>query len=228
MLNLPERYNVGSLLDANLDAGRADKVSIVCGDERVTFADLHARTCALGHALCALGIRREERVLLILDDTPTFAVAFWGAIRIGAVPVPINPLLRVDDYRFFIADTYARAVLVEQAYLEKLTQALAGLPESPEVIVVGDAQAGVHRLGNLLAAHQGELTPVDTHRDDVALMLYSGGSTGRPKGIVHLHHDIPSTCESYARHVVRLTEADVVYARALFHAYGLGAGVTFP
>jgi benzoate-CoA ligase len=228
LLDLPERYNVASLLDDNLDAGRADKAAIVCGEERLTYGDLFARVCAMGRALRALGLRREERVVLVLDDSPAFAVAFWGAIRIGAVPVPINPLLRVDDYRFFIDDTYARIVMVEPAYLEKLSQALAGLPQPPTVIVTNDDPAAAYRLVDLLAEHHGELSPADTHRDDMALMLYSGGSTGRPKGIVHLHHDIPYACEAYARHVLRLTEADVIFARVLFHAYGLGPGVTFP
>jgi benzoate-CoA ligase family protein len=227
MIDLPERYNVSTLLDANLEVGRGSKVALVCDEERLTYADLHARVCAMGRSLLSLGVRREDRVVLILDDSPDFAVAFWGAIRIGAVPVPVNPLLRGDDYRFFVEDTYARAVVVAPIYLDKLTQALAGLPEPPRVIAAGDAPA-VHRLDDLLAAHRGDLAPADTHRDDVALMLYSGGSTGRPKGIVHLHHDVPVTCETYARHVLRLTESDVVFARALFHAYGLGAGVTFP
>jgi benzoate-CoA ligase family protein len=228
LFDLPERYNVATLLDTNLAAGRADKVAIICGEERVTYAELHGRACAMGRALRALGVRREERVLLILDDTPAFPVTFWGAIRIGAVPVPINPLLRVDDYRFFAEDTYARVVVAEPGYCEKLSQALAGLADPPIVIATGDDPAATHRLGDLLAEHAGELPPADTHRDDMALMLYSGGSTGRPKGIVHLHHDIPSTCETYARHVVRMTEADVIFTRPLFHAYPLGAGVTFP
>src|SRR5688572_23478648 len=228
MPEVPERYNVGTLLDDNLAAGRGDMVAVVCGEERVTYADLHARACAMGRALRVLGLRREDRVVLILDDTPAFPVAFWGAVRIGAVPVPINPLSRVDDYRFFVEDTYARLVVAEPGYLDKLTQAVEGLAEPATIVVTGDAPDGTMRLDDLLAAHGGELTPADTHRDDLALMLYSGGSTGRPKGIVHLHHDVPYTCETYARHVVRMTEADVVFARVLFHAYGLGAGVTFP
>jgi benzoate-CoA ligase family protein len=228
VLIVPETYNAGSLLDANLAAGRAGKVAIVCGDERVTYQDLHDRACAMGRALCALGIRREERVLLIMDDTPAFAVAFWGTMRLGAVPVPINPLLRVDDYRFFVEDTYARAVVAEPGYLEKLAQALEGMADPPTVITTGkDAGMGL-RLDDLLEEHRGDLPLAATHRDDIALILYSGGSTGRPKGIVHLHHDIPYTCEAYARTIVHMTEADVVFARALFHAYGLGAGVTFP
>jgi benzoate-CoA ligase family protein len=228
VLAVPERYNAGSLLDANLDAGRADKVAIVCGDDRVTYADLHARACAMGRALRALGVRREDRVVLILDDTPAFAVVFWGTLRLGAIPVPINPLLRVDDYRFFVEDTYARAVVAEPGYMDKLTQALEGMTEPPTVITTGDDANAGPRLEDLLTEHRGELPLAVTHRDDMALMLYSGGSTGRPKGIVHLHHDIPYTCEAYARTVLRLTEADIVFARAIFHAYGLGAGITFP
>src|SRR5829696_6607535 len=169
LLDLPERYNVASLLDDNLDAGRTEKVAIVCGEERLTYGDLFARVCAMGRALRALGLRREERIVLVLDDTPAFAVAFWGAIRIGAVPVPINPLLRVDDYRFFGEDTYARVVVAEPGYCEKLSQALAGLADPPIVIATGDDPAATHRLGDLLAEHAGELPPADTHRDDVAL-----------------------------------------------------------
>ena len=229
MMNvIPERYNVATLLDANLEFGRTNKVAIICGEERLTYGELFTRVCAMGRTLHALGLRREERVLLILDDTPAFPVAFWGAIRMGAVPVPINPLLRLDDFRYFIEDTYARVVIVEPVYLEKLTQALAGLAESPTVIATGDSPEAMHRLGELLTEHQGYLPAADTHRDDLAFMLYSGGSTGHPKGVVHLHHDIPSSCEAYASHVLQITEADTVFARLVFHSYGLGAGVSFP
>jgi benzoate-CoA ligase family protein len=229
MMNaIPERYNVATLLDANLEFGRTNKVAIICGEERLTYGEFFTRVCAMGRTLQALGLRREERVLLILDDTPAFSVAFWGAIRMGAVPVPINPLLRLDDYRYFVEDTYARVVIVEPVYLEKLTRALAGVAESPAVIATGDSPEAPHRLGDLLIEHQGYLPAADTHRDDLAFMLYSGGSTDRPKGVVHLHHDIPSSCEAYARHVLRITEADTVFARLVFHSYGLGAGVSFP
>src|SRR5215207_3808192 len=183
LFDLPERYNVATLLDTNLAAGRADKVAIICGEERVTYAELHGRACAMGRALHALGVRRDERVLLILDDTPAFPVAFWGAIRIGAIPVPINPLLRLDDYRFFVDDTYARAVVAEPAYLEKLSQALEGLPQLPTVIVTSGGSTVAHRLDDLLAAHPGDLPAADTHRDDLAFMLYSGGSTAARRAL---------------------------------------------
>jgi benzoate-CoA ligase family protein len=228
MPGVSERFNVSTLLDANLDAGRTDQVAIICDEERVTYGALFARVCAMGRALRALGVRRDERILLILDDTPSFAVAFWGAIRIGAVPVPINPLLRLDDYRFFVEDINARVVIVEPAYHEKLAHALVDFPEPPVVIATADGVPAAYRLDDLLAEHHGDLPPVATHRDDVAFLLYSGGSTGRPKGVVHLHHDIPASCEAYARHVIRITAADTVFARLIFHSYGLGAGVSYP
>ncbi len=94
MAPIPERYNASVLLDSNLDAGRNDKVAIYCGDEKITYGHLFDRVCRMGRALLELGVRREERVLLVLADTPAFPVAFLGAIRIGAVPVPVNPLFR--------------------------------------------------------------------------------------------------------------------------------------
>ena len=228
MMILPERYNVSVLLDANLAAGRGDKVALYCEDEQVTYSDLLARVCRMGHALRALGVRRENRVLLALGDTPAFPVAFFGAIRIGAVPVPVNPLYKAEDYRFFVEDSDARVVVVDEPFLEKVTQALAGYPEPVTLISAGGGRPDVLALADLLAAQPAELAPADTHRDNMAFWLYSSGSTGKPKGVVHLHHDIPYTCETFARHTLRITEEDVVFSRVLFHAYGLGNAVSFP
>jgi benzoate-CoA ligase family protein len=223
-----DRYNASAVLDANLDAGRGEKVAIYCGDERVTYADLYARACAFGRALKALGIGREDRVLLALDDTPTFPVAFLGALRAGAVPVPVNPLYRAADHRYFVEDSGARVVVTERAHVAKLIEALDTSAEPVVLVAAGGAAAGALALEDLLAAYRGELPPADTHRDDMAFWLYSSGSTGKPKGVVHLQHDIPSTCETYGRHVLQISEADVVFARVLFHAYGLGNAISFP
>jgi benzoate-CoA ligase len=225
---IPEKYNAATLIDANLEAGRGEKTAIHFGDERITYQDLFNRACAMGRALRALGVAREQRVLLILGDTPAFPVAFFGAMRIGAVPVPINPLYKASDYRFFLEDSYARVVITDISYLDKLSQALDGYDEEVSVIVADDAAPKAYSMAELLAAHYGELPAAGVHRDDMAFWLYSSGSTGKPKGVVHLHQNIPATCETYARHVLRLTEEDIVFGRVLFHAYGLGAALTFP
>jgi benzoate-CoA ligase family protein len=228
MLNLPERYNVSTLIDANLTAGRADKTAFICGEERITYGELLARVSRMGQAFRRLGVRSGERIILVLGDSAIFPVAFFGAIRIGAVPCPVNPLFKAADYRFFVEDGGAAVVVTDAANRERVVQALADLPLAVTVIAPGEASGRVRSLDDLLEVESPLLPPADTHRDDVAFWLYSGGSTGRPKAVMHAQQDIPWTCDTYARQVLGMTEDDVSFARVLFHAYGLGGGVTFP
>ncbi len=171
MFTLPERYNVSVLLDSNLDAGRGDKVAIYCAEEQVTYGDLFNRVCRMGRALMEFGLRREERILLVLGDSPAFPIAFLGAIRIGAVPVPVNPLLRTEDYRYFVEDTNARLIVADDAFLEKLTEAMHGYPDQLTIISTGNEKSAGLRMADLLARQQGELPPANTHRDDMAFWL---------------------------------------------------------
>jgi benzoate-CoA ligase family protein len=208
-VTIPERYNASLLLDHNLEAGREAKTAILCGDEAVTYSELHARACGVGATLRDLGIGPGERVLLVMDDCPSFPAAFLGAMRIGAVPVPVNPLYGPDDYPYFVQDSGARVAIVDQGCAEKV--------RGPLLKLVDDFEPS------------DELAPVDTAHDDVAFWLYSSGSTGRPKGVVHLHRDLLYTCETYARHVLGINESDVTFSTTkLFHAYGLGNNLSFP
>lgn len=216
-----EWYNASTLLDANLAAGRGARTALYFGDEEISYDELFARVCAMGQFLRALGVRREHRVLLALSDTPAFPVAFFGALRIGAAPAPVNPLYKAEDFRFFLEDSEARVVITDAAWLDKVNAALSGYNEKVQVITA-------ESLTDLLTAHAGELAPVPTHRDDMAFWLYSSGSTGRPKGVVHLHGAISATCETYGKHVLGLTADDIVFGRVLFHAYGLGNALSFP
>ena len=212
--------NASLLLDRNVEAGRGGHAAILCGDERVTYGELLDRACRAGRALHDLGVRREERVLLVLDDTPAFPAVFLGAIRIGAVPVPVNPLYKASDFGYFLADSYARVVVADGDFEPKAREAADGLPEPARVVTAGDLLSG---------GAAGELDPVATHEDDMAFWLYSSGSTGRPKGVVHRQVDIPVTCRTYAESVLGLTEGDVTYSTTkLYHAYGLGNGLSFP
>ena len=216
-----ERYNASTLLDANLAAGRGARTALYCGDERISYDDLFARVCALGWLLREFGIQREHRVLLVLGDTPAFPLVFFGALRLGAVPVPVNPLYKASDYQFFLEDSAARLVITDAAQFDKVTEAVAACGESVNIIIAEE-------LDKLLAGQKTMLTPADTHRDDMAFWLYSSGSTGKPKGVVHLHRNLPATCETYARNVLELTGNDIVFGRVLFHAYGLGNALSFP
>jgi benzoate-CoA ligase family protein len=230
MITVPEWYNASVVVDQNLEAGRAGKVAIYCGEEEVTYGELARRIARFGHALkTELGVAQEDRVLLVLNDTPSFPVAFFAAMRIGAVPVPVNTLLGAGDYRFFVENSRARVVIAEEMYHGQIGEATRDL-DGPVLPVYANGRVdGELAFDDLLEGGEDELSPVATHRDDPAFWLYSSGSTGRPKGAVHLHHDINYTCETYARHVLEVTERDRCFsASKLFHAYGLGNGISFP
>ena len=161
----------------------------------------------------ALGVGREDRVLMVLDDSPTLVALFLGAMRSGAVPAPVSFLDTTENFAHYARDSYAKLIVAEDALLERLP---AGTMARSE-------------FERLLAEHRGERTPADTHPDDMAFWLFSGGSTGFPKGVVHLHHDIPFTCETYAREILQISASDVTFSSTkLYHAYGLGNNLTFP
>jgi benzoate-CoA ligase family protein len=214
-------HNASTLIDDNLAAGRGARTAIYFGDEKISYNELFSRVCAMAHALQSLNVARENRVLMILGDTPAFPISFFGAMRIGAVPVPVNPLYKASDYRFFLEDSEARVVIVDAANIEKLNEALVGYAEKIHVIVAEE-------LNEFLNAFPSEISPANTHCDDMAFWLYSSGSTGNPKGVVHLHSAISATCETYGKHVLALDENDIVLGRVLFHAYGIGNALSFP
>lgn len=230
MITVPEWYNASVIVDGNLEAGRANKVAIYCGDDEVTYGELARRIARFGHALRGeLGVGTEDRVLLVLNDTPSFPVAFFAAMRVGAVPIPTNTLLGPDDYRFFVENSRAKVIVADEMHHANIEEALRDLSDKPRVVLTNGRAEGTLALEDLLEGGEDELSPAVTHRDDPAFWLYSSGSTGRPKGAVHLHHDINYTCETYARHVLEVSEDDKCFsASKLFHAYGLGNGISFP
>ena len=230
MITVPEWYNASLIIDRNLEAGREDKVVIYCGDEEVTYGELARRVNRFGHALKKeLGVEQEDRVLMVLSDTSSFPTAFFGAMRIGAVPVPVNTLVAADEYRFYVENSRAKVVVADGESYEKVREALDGSREPVELVLANGRVEGVHILEDLLESGEDELSPADTHKDDAAFWLYSSGSTGNPKGVVHLHHDIDYTCETYARHVLEIDESDRTFSTTkLFHAYGFGNGISFP
>jgi benzoate-CoA ligase family protein len=203
-------YNASTLLDANLAAGRGGKTAISCGDEHVTYDELYAHACGVGATLRELGVESGERVLLVMDDCPGMPAVFLGAMRVGAVPVPVNPLYAADEYGYFVEDSGARIAVVDAVCAEKV--------RAPGVLTLDE-----------LSSATDDIAPAPTGSDDVAFWLYSSGSTGHPKGVVHRHRDILVTCETYAGRVLGIREDDVTFSTTkLFHAYGLGNNLSFP
>jgi len=222
--------NVSLILDRNLEEGRGDKVAVIDpGDREVTFGELYEMTCRAGELFRNLGIRREERVLLVMDDSPAFLAAFLGAIRIGAIPIPSNFLLRGDDFGYFLDDSYAVAVVTDHVFLGEVAPQAESRPGVRLIVSNGEAPEGAESLDEALRSLAGDCEPAAGHKDSPACWLYSSGSTGRPKGVVHLQGSFAYICENYAVPVLDISEEDVTFSTTkLFHAYGLGNGLTFP
>ena len=254
-IDLPRAYNAAlEFIDANLARGRAEKVAFIDTTGRYTYGELAERVNRAGNALRALGAGMETRVLLCMLDGIDFPAVFWGAIKAGCVPVPINTLLTSGDYAHLLRDSRARIVVVSEALTERFTAALEHQPHVEHIVVAADEAPrdvrpaampagsgsdaelpeaaggfGRHRLADLLADASPQLDPAPTTCDDVAFWLYTSGSTGTPKGSMHLHRDLITTAEHYGVATLGIREDDLVYSAAkLFFAYGLGNGMTFP
>jgi benzoate-CoA ligase len=228
----PERFNFAQHL-IQCNAARPDKLAFLDDTNRLSYGELEQRVRRLAAGLRALGIRREERVLLLMQDCTDWPVSFLGAIYAGLVPVAVNSLLTADDYAYMLENSRAQAVLVSGALLPALTAAMTRSDHEVGKVVVSRPIAPLHpaevELELFLQQHPPANKPAGTGPDDPAFWLYSSGSTGRPKGTVHSHANPYWTAELYGKGVLDLRENDVCFSAAkLFFAYGLGNGLSFP
>ncbi|MFB9270105.1 benzoate-CoA ligase family protein [Bradyrhizobium erythrophlei] len=223
-------YNaVTWLLDRNVDEGRGGKIVFDDMVSQLTYRELQQQTCRLGNMLRRLGVRREERVAMIMLDTVDFPIVFLGAIRAGVVPVPLNTLLTTEQYAYILGDCRARVLFVSEALLPVVKDIIAKLPDLEHVVVSGKDAHGHKKLSDEIARESDTFATAPTHADEPAFWLYSSGSTGNPKGVRHLHSNLAATAETYAKQVLGIREDDVgLSAAKLFFAYGLGNALTFP
>jgi benzoate-CoA ligase len=210
--------------------GRAAKAAFVDDRGTLTYGALEERIRRFASALLAAGVRREERVLLLMHDNVDWPVAFLGAMYAGIVPVAVNTLLAPDDHAYMLQHSRAQAAVISSALWPTLQAALArGGHEVKTVVASGDPVPGAMSFEAFLEAHAPLAAPAATGCDDPAFWLYSSGSTGRPKGAVHAHASPYWTAELYGTRVLGLTEGDVCFSAAkLFFAYGLGNALSFP
>jgi benzoate-CoA ligase len=229
-IDVPERFNAAThFVDRHLAEGRGARTAFRFRGRSVSYGEVAQRANRLGSALLARGVQMEQRVLLALPDRPEFAEAFWGAMRIGAVPVPVSDALPADELAFMLEDSRARAVIASEAAAAVILKARERYPALRAVIVVDARRRGALEYERLLERASPELAPAETSRDDVALWLYTSGSTGRPKAAVHLHHDLVYAAELVGRGTFGIGPDDVVFSASKLHfAFGLGNALYFP
>lgn len=233
---IPDQFNAATtFLDRNLVEGRGSKTAIYFEGKSYTYAQIADLANRAGNGLLDLGIDMEQRVALILLDSPQFAASFFGAIKIGAVPIPINTNLRPNDYVYMLNDSRAHVLLIHSVIWSQIQQILPELKYVRYIVVVGLEQDGgqetasMHDFEKWIHKSSAQLEPAETTKDDSAFWLYSSGSTGFPKGCVHLQHDMTYCTECYAKHALGMHENDITFSAAkLFFAYGLGNNLYFP
>src|SRR5216683_3024761 len=221
-------YNAATdFVDANIARGLGDKVAFTDPERSLTYAQLQANSYRFAAALKALGLREENRVVLAFHDTVDYPVAFWGAIRAGIVPIPLNTLLTVEQYAYLLADSRAAAIVVAAPLVSTVLSIRNRLPHLHSVIVVGTSArervSGVHLFEDMLASAEPTPFTAPTMSDEVALWMYSSGSTGEPKAVRHVHTSLMATLRRHRPTIFYAVPS--LYAALLAHPdLGPGAG----
>jgi benzoate-CoA ligase family protein len=229
-VELPDIYNAATtFVDENITQGRGGKVAIYYQDRQITYQEVFENVNRTGSALRGLGIEIEQRLLVILPDSPEFAYSFFGAIKIGAVAVPTNPWMFAKDYEYLINDSRARAIIVHESTLPEIEKIWDNTPFLKHIIVVGTPKGKALSYESLIAQASTKLEAEKTSRDDVCFWCYTSGSTGNPKGAVHLQHDMITISDLFVAPVLQMKETDLCFsASKMFFSYGLGNSLYFP
>ena len=222
-------------VDRHLAEGRGDKTAFREADgarRSLTYAGLAEQAARFGGALYRHGVRREERIAMVVRDQIEFPVVFWGALKAGAIPVPINTLLSAPVYEAILNDSRASILVVSEALWETVKPAVDGNRFLRSVVVIGEAQdcTGAECVGyDDFVAGAEPVETVEAYGDELAFWLYSSGSTGVPKGVRHVHSSLQATADTFGAQVLGIRPDDTVFSAAkLFFAYGLGNGMSFP
>jgi benzoate-CoA ligase family protein len=231
---IPERYNASRILFDNLANGRGGRPALIGPAGTRSYFELCAEASRWGHGFQSLGLRRGDRILMFLDDTPAYPAAFFGAVRSGFVPLLINTLTAPDLLQFYLADSGATVAVADAEFCSRF-DAVACKDTRLRTLIGVNGAAGDHAAPHAMIAEPwlrgfpADLAEADTHRNEMAFWMYSSGSTGRPKGIVHLQHDMAYSEAAFARNVLKLKPDDICFSvPEIFFAYGFGNSITFP
>jgi len=229
--SLPEHFNAAAFfVDRHVAEGRGARMAFRFGGRAITYAEVAASVDRCANALAALGVEPEHRVLLVLNDSPAFAAAFWGAAKLGAVAVPVNTLMTPQEYEFILTDSRAPVAIVEESVAGRLLAVRHRCPALRAVVVVGSqGLPGTHDFDELLAAAKPTCEPAPTLADDICYWGYTSGSTGTPKAAVHSHAHFLAAANAVGVGIFGLEADDLVFsASKMFFAFGLGNSLYFP
>ena len=219
------------LLDRRLAAGDGQRIALTGPAGEFSYAQLHDRVCRTAAGLRAVGVQPEQRILMVMSDSPAFVVVYLAAMRVGAIPVPVSTMLRADGVAELLRDSRARFLAITGEFAAVAESAAAAAPELAGVLAdvpLAASPRPVHQLDDL-AAFAPDESVYDTTADSPAFWLYTSGTTGTPKGAMHRHGSVQVVCETYGTRVLGITPADrCLSAAKAFFAYGLGNSVLFP
>ena len=218
-------------LDRHIAEGRGDKIAFREADgaqRSLSYGALAEKAGQFAGALFRCGVRREERIALIVRDQIEFPMAFWGALKAGAIPVPLNTLLAAPVYEAILADSRATVLVVSAPLWETVKPAVEDNRYLRTIVVIGDAPEGTQSFDAFMDGAE-VMDTVEAHDDELAFWLYSSGSTGTPKGVRHVHSSLKATADTFGAQVLGIRKDDVVFSAAkFFFAYGLGNAMSFP
>ncbi len=226
----PERFNIADyFLGDRIREGLGDRAALRLDDAQVSYAELERLACRYGNALLEAGLRRQQRVFLLLKDGVEFPAALFGILKIGGVAIMVNPAQKPDKLAALIDYCEPACALVDSTHLEALEGACAKADEPPRILTAGTEGSDHDSIEGLVAAAPEELSSVNTHRFDPAIWLFSGGTTGRPKAVVQTHQSFANTTECYAKRALGYGPDDVTLSiPKLYFGYATGSNLLFP
>ncbi|WP_227935178.1 benzoate-CoA ligase family protein [Alkalihalobacillus deserti] len=230
---IKEHYNAASrFIEDNVRKGLGNKVAIIFDDEQLTYNDLLRRVNQFGSALRNVGVESENRILLLTYDSPEFAVSFFGAMKIGAIPIPVNTMLQPNDYEYLLNNSRAKVLVIHEDFWDEIKEIRERFIYLKQVIVISEnvsKNTDVIDFLEFIDCASEDLETYYSTSEDPGFWLYSSGSTGNPKGVIHHQKGMEVAFDNYAKQVLQITENDTTFsASKLFFAYGLGNGMYFP
>ncbi len=226
--DLPLYYNAVEILEQNVRE-RPDKVALYSQERNLTFAEIGREVNRVGNALQKLGVRFGDYVGILALDSPEWVTSFFATLKIGAIAIGMNTLLKPGDYDYILRDSRARVLIVHESLLPAIQEIRSEQPFLEYIVVIGTAGPGTIDYEDWIAGEATGLAATPTHREDFCSLNYSSGTTGEPKGILHMHKDYPLTAQLWGANVLGLTESDRTFAAAkLFFTFGTGGNLIFP